>query len=153
MKDIDAQQRFWTQLGGTPVDRDKLQMMQFPGIFIVLRKQDSTGGTVGSVINHFGLHVKNLNDFMPKWKAAGIPIEPGNNPKQMFLTGPDDVRVEIIEDASIPTPVAMHHIHMFLPDPLGRAGLVRQEFRSHRRQTRHVGCRHRSRRRVYVHEE
>jgi catechol 2,3-dioxygenase-like lactoylglutathione lyase family enzyme len=118
VRDIDAQQRFWTQLGGTAANNEKLQMMQFPGIFVVLRKQDSTGGTVGSVINHFGLHVKNLNDWLPKWKAAGIPIEPGNNPKQMFLTGPDDVRVEIIEDASIPTPVAMHHIHMFLPDPL-----------------------------------
>jgi len=118
VKDIDAQQRFWTQLGGISVNNEKLQMMQFPGIFVVLRKQDSTGGTVGSVINHFGLHIKNLNDFMPKWKAAGIPIEPGNNPKQMFLTGPDDVRVEIIEDSTITTPVAMHHIHMFLPDPL-----------------------------------
>ncbi|HSR09638.1 MAG TPA: VOC family protein [Bryobacteraceae bacterium] len=118
VKDIDAQQRFWSQLGGTPVNNEKLQMMQFPGIFVILRKQDSTGGTVGSVINHFGLHIKNLNDFMPKWKAAGIPIEPGNNPKQMFLTGPDDVRVEIIEDSTISTPVAMHHIHMFLPYPL-----------------------------------
>ncbi|MDP8990063.1 MAG: VOC family protein [Acidobacteriota bacterium] len=118
VKDIDAQQRFWSQLGGTPVNRDKLQMIEFPGIFVVLRKQDSTGGTVGSVINHFGFHVKNLNDFVPKWKAAGIPIELGNNPKQMFLTGPDNVRVEIIEDSTLPTPVAMHHIHMFLPDPL-----------------------------------
>jgi catechol 2,3-dioxygenase-like lactoylglutathione lyase family enzyme len=118
VKDIDAQQRFWTQLGGTPVNNGKLQMMQFPGIFVVLRKQDSTGGTVGSTVNHFGFHVKDLTVWLPKWKAAGIPIEPGNNPKQMFLTGPDDVRVEIIEDATIATPVAMHHIHMFLPDPL-----------------------------------
>ena len=68
---------------------------------------------------------RRTGSIMPEMKlsfraagAAGIPIEPGNNPKQMFLTGPDDVRVEIIEDASISTPVAMHHIHMFLPDPL-----------------------------------
>ena len=49
VKDIDAQQRFWTQLGGTPINNEKLQMMQFPGIFVILRKQDSTGGTVGLV--------------------------------------------------------------------------------------------------------
>jgi catechol 2,3-dioxygenase-like lactoylglutathione lyase family enzyme len=117
VRDIDAQQRFWTLVGGTPVNNEKLQMMQFPGIYIILRKQDSTGGTVGSVVNHFGLHVKSLDEFLPKWKAAGIKIEAGNNPKQMFLTAPDDIRVEIIEDASISAPVTMHHIHLFVPDP------------------------------------
>jgi catechol 2,3-dioxygenase-like lactoylglutathione lyase family enzyme len=116
-RDIDAQQRFWTQLGGTPVNNEKLIMMQFPGIYIVLRKQDSTGGTVGSRINHVGLHVKNIDEWLPRWKAAGLKIETGNNPKQVFLAGPDDVRVEIIEDPSITTPVAMHHIHQFVPDP------------------------------------
>ena len=117
-KDVDAQQKFFTQLGGVPVNNEKLQMVQFPGIYVVLRKQDYTGGTVGSVLNHFGFHVKNLDEWLPKWKAAGIPIEAGNNPKQMYLMGPDEVRVEIIEDAKISTPVEMHHIHMFMPDPL-----------------------------------
>lgn len=117
-KDVDAQQKFFTQLGGVPVNNEKLQMVQFPGIYVVLRKQDSTGGTVGSVLNHFGFHVKNLDEWLPKWKAAGIPIEPGNNPKQMYLMGPDEVRVEIIEDTKISTPVEMHHIHLFMPDPL-----------------------------------
>ena len=115
--DIAAHQRFWTQLGGVSVTNDKLVMMQFPGIYVILRKQDSTGGTVGSNINHFGFHVKNIDDWVPKWKAAGIAIEAGNNPKQMFLTAPDNVRVEIIEDATISTPIAMHHIHMFVTDP------------------------------------
>lgn len=117
-KDVEAQQKFFTLLGGVAVNNEKLVMMQFPGMYVVLRKQDSSGGTVGSVLNHFGFHVKSLDEFLPKWKAAGIPIEAGNNPKQMYLMGPDDVRVEIIEDAKIPTPVEMHHIHMFVPDPL-----------------------------------
>ena len=118
VKDIDAQQRFWTQLGGTPVNNEKLQMMQFPGIFIILRKQDSTGGTVGSVINHFGLHVKNFDASIARYKAAGISMDAGGNPKQVFLNGPDGVRVEILEDASIQGPVEMHHIHLFVPDPI-----------------------------------
>jgi len=116
--DIAAHQKFWALVGGIPVNNEKLMMMQFPGIYVILRKQDSTGGTVGSNINHFGLHVKNVDEWIPKWKAAGLTIEPGNNPKQMFLTAPDNVRLEIIEDPSIPGPVAMHHIHMFVTDPL-----------------------------------
>jgi len=118
VKDIDVQQRFWTQLGGTPVNNEKLQMMQFPGIFIILRKQDSTGGTVGSVINHFGFHVKNFDASIASYKAAGISMDAGANPKQMFLNGPDGVRVEILEDTSIKGPVEMHHIHLFVPDPI-----------------------------------
>jgi catechol 2,3-dioxygenase-like lactoylglutathione lyase family enzyme len=118
VRDIEAQQRFWTQLGGTPVNNEKLVMMQFPGIYIILRKQDSTGGSIGSVVNHFGLHVKNIDEWSPKWKAAGIKIVAGNNAKQMFLDGPDDVRVEILEDATISNPVEMHHIHLFVPDAL-----------------------------------
>jgi catechol-2,3-dioxygenase len=115
--DIEAQKRFWTQVGGVAVTNDKLQMVRFPGIFVVLRKQDPTAGTAGSVVNHVGLHVKDMNAWLPKWKAAGMTIEPGNNPKQLYLIAPDNVRVEIIEDATIPTPVAMHHIHLFVADP------------------------------------
>src|SRR5580704_10568144 len=117
VKDVEAHQRFWTQVGGTPVNNEKLQMMQFPGIYIILRKQDSTGGTVGSVINHFGFHVKNFDAAVAKWKAAGLNVEAGPNPKQAFLTAPDDIRVEILEDTSIRNPIEMHHIHLFVPDP------------------------------------
>jgi catechol 2,3-dioxygenase-like lactoylglutathione lyase family enzyme len=37
---------------------------------------------------------------------------------QGFLTGPDNVRIEIYENKDIPTAMAMHHIHLFVPDPL-----------------------------------
>jgi len=118
VKDMDAHQRFWTQVGGKPVNNEKLVMMQFPGIYVILRKQDSTGGSAGTVVNHFGLHVKSLDEWLPKWKAAGLTIEAGNNPKQLYLIAPDEVRLEIIEDPSISTPVAMHHIHLWVQDPL-----------------------------------
>ena len=53
--DVDAQTRFWTGVGGQIVQREKLTMVQIPGVYILLRKQDPTGGTNGSVLNHFGL--------------------------------------------------------------------------------------------------
>lgn len=117
-RDLDAQQKFWTQVGGTVVHNEKLLMMQFPGIYVILRKQDPTDGTVGSVVNHFGLHIKDLGQWLPAWKAAGLTIEPGNRPTQFYLIGPDGVKLEIIEDKTISTPVAMHHIHLFVPDQL-----------------------------------
>jgi len=38
VKDVDAQQRFWTtMMGGTRVMNDRLAMIQFPGVYILLR--------------------------------------------------------------------------------------------------------------------
>jgi catechol 2,3-dioxygenase-like lactoylglutathione lyase family enzyme len=119
--DIDAQTRFWTTLGGKVVQRDKLTMVQFPGIFVFLRKQDATAGSVGSTVNHVGLFVQDFTPSVARWKAAGLPWEPvTTNPAvgQGFITGPDGVRVEIYEDKTIATPMQMHHIHLMVPDPL-----------------------------------
>ena len=146
--DVDAQSRFWASLGGKIVQREKITMAQFPGIYILLRKQDSTGGSVGSTINHFGFYVKDFDAEVARWKAAGLKWEPVTNPSvgQGFLTGPDSVRVEIYEDKSISTPMQMHHVHMMVPNPaeaqkwyvqnfgavagtrIGGVGLVRSKF-------------------------
>src|SRR5713226_6924294 len=117
--DVDVQLRFWTNVGGKIVQREKITMVQFPGIYILLRKQDSTGGTVGSTINHFGFYVRDFAASVAKWKAAGLTWEPVKNPQvgQGFLTGPDSVRIEIYENTAIPTPFQMHHIHLSVPDP------------------------------------
>src|SRR6266849_9157409 len=91
--DVDVQEKFWTAVGGTIVHREKLVMVQFPGIYVLLRKQDYNGGSVGSAINHFGFYVKDFDKAVARWKAAGLKWEPVNNPtvRQGFLTGPDDV--------------------------------------------------------------
>src|SRR5438093_93052 len=118
--DVDAQVRFWTAVGGKVVQREKLTMVQFPGIYVLLRKQDYSGGTVGSTVNHFGFYVRDFDATVAKWKAAGLMWERANNPNvgQGFLTAPDGVRVEIYENKSIATPMQMHHIHLLVTDPL-----------------------------------
>lgn len=117
--DLEAQKRFWTTLGGLIVQREKLTFVQFPGIYVILRNQNPTGGTVGSTLNHFGFLVKDFAGSVAKWKAAGLNWEPVVNPQvgQGFIMGPDNVRVEIYEDNSIVTPMQMHHIHLLVPDP------------------------------------
>jgi catechol 2,3-dioxygenase-like lactoylglutathione lyase family enzyme len=94
--------------------------VQSPGIYVLLRKQDYSRGTVGSTINHFGFYVKDFAASVARWKAAGLNWEPVKNPTvgQGFLMGPDNVRIEIYENKSIAAAVEMHHIHMMVPDPL-----------------------------------
>jgi catechol 2,3-dioxygenase-like lactoylglutathione lyase family enzyme len=117
--DVDAQARFWTAVGGKIVQREKITMVQLPGVYILLRKQDHSGGTVGSTVDHFGFYVRDFQGSVAKWTAAGLKWEKANNPTvgQGFLTGPDDVRIEIYENKAISTPLQMHHIHLMVPDP------------------------------------
>jgi len=117
VNDIEVQKKFWVMLGGVPVkSAPPLTLIQFPGTFVVLEHGTSTGGTVGSVVGHIGFFVKDIEAGIIKWKAAGIKFEQ-SNPKQAMLTGPDGVTVEIHEDASLLTPVKMHHVHFFGTDP------------------------------------
>jgi len=109
--DVNAQKQFWTTIGGTPVKNGTLELIQFPGVYVMLRQGEPTGGTVGSVVNHIGFNAKNVADSVAKWKAAGLNPEAGTNPNQFFLTTTDGVRIEILEDKNLAVPLKFHHIH------------------------------------------
>jgi catechol 2,3-dioxygenase-like lactoylglutathione lyase family enzyme len=117
-RDLDAQRKFWGELGGTPVQNGPLALIQLPGTFVMLRQAEPAGGTVGSTINHVGFLVKDIAPWITKWKAAGLTMEPQARPTQVYLIGPDDVRVEILEDKTIDVPLKMHHAHYYIASPL-----------------------------------
>src|SRR4051812_41452538 len=60
VKDLDAQRKFWSALGGVPVQNGALALLQFPGTYVMLRQAEPTGGTVGSTVNHVGFLVKDI---------------------------------------------------------------------------------------------
>ncbi|MGE0360872.1 MAG: VOC family protein [Vicinamibacterales bacterium] len=117
--DLEAQKRFWVAVGGRILQREKATMVEVPGMYVMLRQQPPTGGTAGTTLNHLGLYVKDLAASVAAWKAAGLTWEPREKPVngQGFLTGPDGVRIEIYINPAISTPIAMHHLHLMVPDP------------------------------------
>lgn len=117
-RDLEAHRKFLTALGGIPMKNGTLEIVQFPGTYVNLRQGEPKAGSVGSTVNHFGFLVKRMDDWLPKWKAAGLKMEPQTRPTQVYLIGPDDVRVEILEDQAIDVPIRMHHVHFFVSDPL-----------------------------------
>jgi catechol 2,3-dioxygenase-like lactoylglutathione lyase family enzyme len=116
VRDVDANKNFFTLLGGVPVANGPLQLIRFPGMFVMLRKGEPTGGSVGSTVNHFGFQVKSMKDWLPKWQAAGLKMEPMTRPTQVYLLTPDDIRVEVLEEPGLATPVAAEHIHFATQD-------------------------------------
>jgi catechol 2,3-dioxygenase-like lactoylglutathione lyase family enzyme len=116
VSDVAAQQKFWATLGGVPTANQRLEMIQVPGVFILLRRGETTGGTVGSIVNHLGFAFKDLPAAKAKWQAAGYTIEPGDDPNHGYLLGPDGIRLEFFGDPSLQTPVRINHVHLYPPD-------------------------------------
>src|SRR3982750_2161315 len=117
VSDVAAQQKFWTTLGGVATANQRLQMIEVPGVYILLRGGGTTaGGTVGSIVNHLGFAFKDLAAQKAKWQAAGYTIEPGEDANHGYILGPDGIRVEFSGDPSLQTPVKITHVHLFGQD-------------------------------------
>src|SRR5580700_1791677 len=121
-RDIAANKKIFLAMGGTDGGPGAIQRVIFPGVVINLNlgaanAPAATGGSVGSVVNHVGFIVKSVPESVAKWKAAGVPVEPGNNGRldQAYVTTPDGLRIEILENKDQPMPIRNEHVHFFLP--------------------------------------
>ena len=116
--DPDAQIKVWTDVFGATVSKaGPLNLVKLPGIFIIVTKASATEGSNGSTANHIGFLVKDYAGVEAKLATANIPAVFDNKKDQMIVTFPDQVRVEIMGDPSLSTPVQFHHIHLMTTDP------------------------------------
>jgi len=127
VKDVEAQKRFWiSAMGGTLVKNGPLELIQFPGVFIMLRPAESSAPPAGSIVDHFGFVVKDMPAALARWKAADIKTEPTENPNEVYVLAPDGIRLEVYGEPALPTAVSMNHIHFFPVDiPAIKAWYVR----------------------------
>src|SRR4051812_29800561 len=72
VKDMEAHNRFWTGLGGVPVELGRLKMIKIPGVYILAIGMEPTGGSEGTTVPEIGLKVKSMKESLAKWDAAGI---------------------------------------------------------------------------------
>jgi len=121
-RDVAANKKIFVGMGGTAIEAGGLQRVTFPGVMMILNLSGAapppTGGSVGSVVNHVGFIVKNVPEAVAKWKAAGVPVEPGNNNRldQAYVTTPDGLRMEILEDKTQSVPIRSEHVHFFVAE-------------------------------------
>jgi catechol-2,3-dioxygenase len=120
VKDVEVQKRFWIgAMGGTLVKNGSVELIQFPGVFIMLRQGDASGPPAGTIVNHFGFTVKDMPGSLAKWREAGIKIDPTENPNEVYLNASDGIRLEVYGEPALPTPVSMNHIHYAASDVPG----------------------------------
>jgi catechol 2,3-dioxygenase-like lactoylglutathione lyase family enzyme len=135
VSDLAAHRKFWVDaLGGTPViiGTSKAERIKFRNVLVFFTEQKPTGGTKGTVVNHVGFEVPNLRAAVDRIKGAGFAMATAaESPatakiaddiatnaaggKMAYVMGPDETKVELIENTAVPTMV-MHHIHWAAPD-------------------------------------
>jgi catechol 2,3-dioxygenase-like lactoylglutathione lyase family enzyme len=135
VSDLAAHRKFWVDgLGGTPViiGTSKAERVKFRNVLVFFTEQKPTGGTKGTVVNHVGFEVPNLRAAIDRLKANGFAMStrgeapstyavvddiasPPNSPNKLaFVFGPDETKVELIENTAVPA-IVMHHIHWAAP--------------------------------------
>ena len=110
-RDVAANKHILVAMGGVAAGPG--ERVVFPGVLVILNQgpttPPSTGGTVGTVVNHIGFTVPNVQEAVAKWKAAGVPFEPGAPGRldQGWVTTTDGLKIEIQEDKDQKEPTPM----------------------------------------------
>src|SRR4051812_5535982 len=113
VRNVEAHKKFWVeQIGAKAVRIGSVEGVEIPGLLILFREQEPTGTVAGSVIDHLGLKVKKLDELIARFQAAGSEVEKPRigreNTPQTYVIGPDQFRMELVEDQSIATGVISH---------------------------------------------
>jgi len=73
-KDLEANKKLFLAMGGKLYMPGGNTLIMFPGLYINLNlgTEKGDGGTQGSVVNHVGFIVNNVQERVAQWKAAGV---------------------------------------------------------------------------------
>jgi catechol 2,3-dioxygenase-like lactoylglutathione lyase family enzyme len=134
--DVEAHKRFWVgALGGTSIRirESAAEVVSFPNVLVFLTARAPAGGTRGTIVNHVGFEVPDIRAAVARLRAGGFRMvtreelpatyevvddlgqRPGGN-VIAFVLGPDETKVELIENTSIAFPIQLHHIHWSTQD-------------------------------------
>src|SRR5476651_127081 len=121
-RDVEANKKIFVALGGVAAKPGDFDIVKFPDVVVFLHLRagsaPSTGGSQGSVIDHAGFYLQNVQAAVAKWKAAGVQVQPGNKGRtdQAFIFTADGLKIEILEDKTQTVPIRHHHVHFYVPD-------------------------------------
>lgn len=120
--DVELQKKLWIDHFGARPLAGRDDGVKLPGMLLIFRKQPPSGGTEGTVLDHFGLKVRSLQETLAKWRAAGYEVQREFTGAEGFpnayLIGPDQVKIELQEDKELPSKSIAYHLHYLLGDPI-----------------------------------
>lgn len=138
VSDVELHKQLWVEhFGGVVVQKGPLTAIKLPNFLITLTERKPTGGSQGSILDHFGFKVRSLATFLEKWRAAGLEVgrefTGAERMPNAYVMVPDEVWVELQEDPSLHVPIAGYHIHFLTPGFEELLAWYEEVFALHRR--------------------
>jgi catechol 2,3-dioxygenase-like lactoylglutathione lyase family enzyme len=118
--DVAKHREIWKSFGAVEKSSGRLQLLGFPGMYILLREGAPTLPSGQTSANHIGFTVQSYSDYKAKLDAVGASyiLDDATN-GQILADLPDGVRVEFAVDASQSVPIMFHHTHLSAVDAAG----------------------------------
>lgn len=116
--DVAANEELWSNVfDGQIVVHGTLHTVRFPNMLVVFNEREPTGPSQGTVMDHFGFKVRDIQRILDEWRARGLEVQSEFNGAEGFrnayLLAPDGVRVELQEDPELPVKAAGYHVHFW----------------------------------------
>lgn len=145
VRDVEANQRFWEALGGEAGTYGQSVVVTFPDVLVFLSEGEPEGGTEGSIVNHMAFRVQSLGTVVD----AGFDFDPPPSGVTNVFS-PEGERIELFDDTAtnltftldqddaadaavaarhnraLDTPIAAHHLHLYLTDGEDAVGAAQQ---------------------------
>jgi len=109
--DVDVNRKIFLALGGAAFKLGTFEIVKFPGVYVYLNMPQgappSAGGNDGAVVNQVGVAVQSLQETAARLKASGAQVQAGVSGRadQAFMTIPDGLSIEIVEESRPPMSV------------------------------------------------
>jgi len=106
------------QFGGQTMTEGTDRLM-FGQTRVIFQKNEMPQPSAGSVLDHVGFSVPDLDATIRQFSAAGVkvttpPREVAGLFKLAFVEDPWGTRIEVVQD---PQKIGLHHVHLRGPDP------------------------------------
>ena len=118
VRDVQASKAFWLALGGTSAPKvGQNEAVRFPGVLILLRQADASGGTAGTIVDHVGFLVKDGAASVATFRGLGTKMELNASGRGGFFYTPEGLRLEMPERPAQAASIVFDQIHFFVHEP------------------------------------
>jgi catechol 2,3-dioxygenase-like lactoylglutathione lyase family enzyme len=115
--DVAKSREIWKSFGGTEATSGSLQLISFPGVYVLFREGQPTAPSGETSINHVAFSVPNYAEAKAKLEAVGAKFVLDNEANGQILADlPDGVRFEFVIVKDQQEPILFHHIHLAAED-------------------------------------
>jgi catechol 2,3-dioxygenase-like lactoylglutathione lyase family enzyme len=138
VKDAAVQKKFWMDhFDAIALKKEGLSGVKVPGTLILFKEGPSTGSSEGTVMDHFGFRVRDIQAELKSFRAEGYPVlrefTGAEGFPNAYIMGPDKVKIEMQEDKTLPVRASVNHLHFYAKDIESLRGWYVTNFGAHSR--------------------